>query len=156
MLPLCSWWKGAYFSRRPCDDIQNISPGYRAKISTMRSDTMTVFRGFNSYIRQWTFLESQHTEQGARIVKAQRKDFEERPHHKRTSNNIVFKSSIAKILTIVIFLKIIFIMDFDDFLFRSFFLLLFDFPRNSRGTPVDPSRNTSLPRHTGCTCKSLL
>jgi hypothetical protein len=49
----------------------------------------------------------------------------------------VFKSSIAKILIIVLFLKIISIMDFDDFFIISqFFLILFStFP-------------PKIPRHT--------
>jgi hypothetical protein len=40
----------------------------------------------------------------------------------------VFKSSIAKILIVVLFLKIILIMDFDDILFLNFFSLPFDLP----------------------------
>jgi hypothetical protein len=35
-----------------------------------------------------------------------------------------------------------FIIDFDDFLFASFFSLLFDLPPKSRGTVADPSRHT--------------
>jgi hypothetical protein len=41
----------------------------------------------------------------------------------------VFKSSIAKILIIVLFLKIMLIMDFDDFLFLIFSRFLSTFPQ---------------------------
>jgi hypothetical protein len=45
------------------------------------------------------------------------------------SNKIVFKSSIAKILITVLFLKIMLIMDFDDILFVNLFSLLFYLPQ---------------------------
>jgi hypothetical protein len=41
------------------------------------------------------------------------------------SNKIVFKSSIAKILRIVLFLKIMFLMKFDDFSSPQVFLASF-------------------------------
>jgi hypothetical protein len=41
------------------------------------------------------------------------------------SNKIVFQSSVAKILIIVLFLKIMFIMDLDDLLHSSIFLVSF-------------------------------
>jgi hypothetical protein len=44
---------------------------------------------------------------------------------KKMSNNIVLKSSIAKIIIIVLFLKIMLIMDFDNFLVPQFFLASF-------------------------------
>jgi hypothetical protein len=47
----------------------------------------------------------------------------------------VFKSSIAKILITVLFLKIMLIMDFDDFFIPQFFLASF-------------SPSPKLPRHT--------
>jgi hypothetical protein len=62
----------------------------------------------------------------------------------------VFKSLIAKILIIVIFLKIMLSIDFDNFLFLDFFLsTLFDLPLNSNDKPADLLRHTSVPRHTG-------
>jgi hypothetical protein len=48
----------------------------------------------------------------------------------------VLKSSLAKILIIVLFLKIILII---NFLFLSFFLLLFDLPPDPCSAPADPS-----------------
>jgi hypothetical protein len=49
----------------------------------------------------------------------------------------VFKSSVAKILIVVLFLKIMLIMDFDNFFIPQFLSLLFDLPPNSCSTPVD-------------------
>jgi hypothetical protein len=61
-------------------------------------------------------LNSRHTKQGAKIVKAHhqflRRDF----IIKIMSINILFKSSIAKILIIVLFLKIMLITDFQNLL----------------------------------------
>jgi hypothetical protein len=37
------------------------------------------------------------------------------------------------------------ITDFEEFFIRKFFSLLFDLPRNSGGTPADPSRYTGVP-----------
>jgi hypothetical protein len=53
----------------------------------------------------------------------------------------VFKSSLAKIPIIVLFLKIILVMDLDDFLFLNFFSLLSGLSPNSRCTPAYPSRH---------------
>lgn len=60
----------------------------------------------------------------------------------------LFESSIAKILRIVLFLKIMLIIDLDDFLSLNFFSLLFDLLKNSRSTPVDPSHITPVCRST--------
>jgi hypothetical protein len=49
----------------------------------------------------------------------------------------MFNSSIAKILISVLFLKIMLIMDFEDFLFLDFFTVLSDLLPNSRGTSAD-------------------
>lgn len=46
----------------------------------------------------------------------------------KTNNEIVFKRSIAKILIIMLFLKIMLIIDLDDFLSIIFFTLLFELP----------------------------
>jgi hypothetical protein len=46
------------------------------------------------------------------------------------------------------FLKIILIMNFDDFLFLNFFSLIFDLSRNYRGTPAGPLHHTSVSWHT--------
>jgi hypothetical protein len=40
-------------------------------------------------------------------------------------------------------------MDLDDFFIQFFFWHLFYLPPNTRGTSEDPSRHTSVPRHTG-------
>jgi hypothetical protein len=69
----------------------------------------------------------------ASLVKSLRNDFITK---KGKLKNIVFKSSITKILIIALFLKIMLIIHFDDFLFRDFYTLLFDLPPNSGGTPV--------------------
>jgi hypothetical protein len=61
----------------------------------------------------------------------------------------VFKSSVAKIIIIVLFLKIKFIMDFDDFYLLNYFTLLFELNLNFRSTSADPSRHTSVLRHIG-------
>jgi hypothetical protein len=93
----------------------------------------------------------------------------------KTANKIVFKSSIDTFLIIVLFLKIILIVDLDDFFYLSIFSRFFStFPQTPaahlrtlhvtpcaaahlrilhvapvcRGTPADPSRRTSVPRHT--------
>jgi hypothetical protein len=42
-----------------------------------------------------------------------------------TSNNIVFKSPIDTVVIIVLFLKIMLIMNFDDFFIPQFFSSLF-------------------------------
>jgi hypothetical protein len=45
--------------------------------------------------------------------------------------------------------KIVCSMMESYFFIPKFFSLLFGLPPNSRGTPADPSRHTSVPRHTG-------
>jgi hypothetical protein len=66
----------------------------------------------------------------------------------------VFKSSVAKIIIIVLFSKTMLIMDFDDYFIAHSFSLLFDLPPNSCGTSADLSCHTNVPRQTGW--KSLL
>jgi hypothetical protein len=58
---------------------------------------------------------------------------------------IVFESSVAKIVIIVMIL----IMDFGHFLFLNFFSFPFKFSWSSRGTHADPSHHINVPRHTG-------
>jgi hypothetical protein len=47
-----------------------------------------------------------------------------------------------KVLIILLFLKIILIMDFDDIFNPQFFLSSFDLPPNSRGTLVEDRRSS--------------
>jgi hypothetical protein len=73
----------------------------------------------------------------------------------------VFKCLIVKILIIVLLLKIMMIMDFDNFYFSVFSRLFSAFPLAPaahlqtlrvipmcRDTPADPSRHTNVQRHT--------
>jgi hypothetical protein len=95
------------------------------------------------------FFNSRYTEQGAEIVKAHHQFLREILSLK-TSNEIMFKIPIAKILIIVLFLKIMLIMDFYDSLFLDIFLFFFfELPLNSGTKPADPWRHTSVPRYRG-------
>jgi hypothetical protein len=71
-----------------------------------------------------TFFISQYTEQGAKIVKAHQSFFKERFYHYKMSIQIVFKSAIAKILIIVLFLKIMLIQYFKRFSFKIMFIFV--------------------------------
>lgn len=64
----------------------------------------------------------------------------------KTSSKIVFQSSVAKILIIAVLLKIMLIMDFDDFLL-NFFHSFRPSPKLCN-TPADPLYYTSVLQHT--------
>jgi hypothetical protein len=96
--------------------------GYFITLSVSRRD-------FFNHFKSW------HTEKGAKIVKAHhqflRKDFIIK---KKTSNKIVFKSSVAKFLITVLFFKIMLIIDFDYFLFNFFLTSFWPYPKFPRHT----------------------
>jgi hypothetical protein len=106
-----------------------------------------------------TFFSKWHTEQGAKIVNARHKFLKERFYHlKKTSNKITFKSSTAKILITVLFLKIMMIMNFDDF-FSTFPQTSAAHLRTLRVTPTENRcrrRNQHVPSVTlhGATCEA--
>jgi hypothetical protein len=64
------------------------------------------------------------------------------------SNMIVLKSSIAKILIIVLFLKIMLIMELEESFIPKLFLTFQPSP-DSCGTPANPLHHTSVRQHTG-------
>jgi hypothetical protein len=80
------------------------------------------------------FNHFQFTAQRTRRYDGQGKDFT----IKITRNAFVFKSSLAKIHILVLFIKIMLIVDFDDFSPASF-------PRSCK--LADPSHHTSAPGH---------
>jgi indole-3-glycerol phosphate synthase len=79
----------------------------------------TIRQSFSNFFNSW------HTEQSAKTVKAHhqflRRDF----IIKKTNIKNAFKSSIAKILIIVLFFKIMLIMDIDDFFIPQFLFASF-------------------------------